>query len=302
MNLEQLSAFLTVVEEHGFTAASKRLNGSQSAISRQVQSLERELGTRLLVRTPQGVVMTDAGERFVVYARRAVESLRAGATALEELSGVPRGQVSLSTLPTVGAYLLPGLLQTYHRRYPEVQLRVAEALPEALEEGVARGDFDLAILNLPLRRLDLVAQKLWQEEFVLAVPKGHRLAPSSQTAPTRKKLTLADVVGEGLVVIRGVSATIALQQAHEDAGERMHVVLETDNPESVRRMVERGLGVALLPSIIARDKEKLGKGFEVVELAQGGPHRQVALIHRGEGYLNAAARALKTMIVETLRR
>ena len=75
-------------------------------------------------------------------------------------------------------------------------------------------------------------------------------------------------------------------------------MLETDNPESMRRMVERGLGIALLPSLMAR--ERTGRGFEVVEVGQGGVRRQVALLHRGETYLNAAARALKGFLGESL--
>jgi len=66
----------------------------------------------------------------------------------------------------------------------------------------------------------------------------------------------------------------------------------------MRRMVERGLGIALLPSIMAR--ERTGRGFEVVEVGQGGVKRQVALLHRGEGYLNAASRALRTFLGESL--
>jgi DNA-binding transcriptional LysR family regulator len=73
-----------------------------------------------------------------------------------------------------------------------------------------------------------------------------------------------------------------------------------DNAEGLRRMVERGLGVALLPGLMARDHA--ARGFDVVEMEKGGPRRQVALVHRGEEYLTAAARALKTFIVESLRR
>jgi DNA-binding transcriptional LysR family regulator len=203
--------------------------------------------------------------------------------------------VALGTLPTVGAYLLPALIQAYHRQHPEVVVRITEALPDALEAGVAGGDLDLAILNLPVRRLDLVAQKLWQEGFVLAVPRGHRLASA------KRAVALAEVVGERLVVIPGVAATRALEEACEAAGEAPRISVEVDNPESVRRMVERGLGIALIPALMGPGPEKTGRGFEVVEVARG-PRRQVALIHRGEDYLNAAARAMKTLLVQTLRR
>jgi LysR family transcriptional regulator, transcription activator of glutamate synthase operon len=289
---EQLTAFLTLAQEKRFVTAARRLGMSQSGLSRQVQSLERELGTRLLVRTPRGVVLTGSGERYLLHAQRALDALQRGASELDELSHKATGLVALGTLPTVGAYLLPELLPRFHKLYPEVRLRLVEETSELLEDRVAKGELDLAVLNLPVRRVDLVQQKLWSEDFVLAVPRGH---PLSQA---KKPVALRDVLGEPLVVIPNVAGTRALEAAAEAAGEPLNIVLETDNPESMRRMVERGLGIALLPSLMAR--ERSGRGFEVVEVGQGGVRRQVALLHRGETYLNAAARALKGFLGESL--
>jgi DNA-binding transcriptional LysR family regulator len=78
------------------------------------------------------------------------------------------------------------------------------------------------------------------------------------------------------------------------------VALETDNSEAMRRMVERGLGVALIPELMTQDRQ--ARSFDVVQVAPGGPRRQVALVHRGEGYLTAAARAFKEFTVEHLRK
>jgi LysR family transcriptional regulator, transcription activator of glutamate synthase operon len=292
MTTEQLQAFLTLAQEKRFVTAARRLGMSQSGLSRQVQSLERELGTRLLVRTPRGVVLTDAGERYLVHAQRALDALRRGASELETLTTRASGLVALGTLPTVGAYLLPELLPRFHARYPEVRLRLVEQISEGLEDLVAKGELDLAVLNLPVRRVDLVQQKLWTEDFVLAVPRGHRLAQ------TRRPVALREVLGEPLIVVPNVAGTRALEAAAEAAGEPLNIVLETDNPESMRRMVERGLGIALLPSLMTR--QRIGRGFEVVEVGQGGVRRQVALLHRGETYLNAAARALKEFLGEAL--
>ncbi|HEY1418413.1 MAG TPA: LysR family transcriptional regulator, partial [Myxococcaceae bacterium] len=175
MTTDQLSAFLTLAQEKRFVSAARRLGMSQSGLSRQVQSLERELGTRLLVRTPRGVVLTGAGERYLVHAQRALDALQRGASELTALTGKATGLVALGTLPTVGAYLLPELLPRFHKTYPDVRLRLVEQTSEGLEDRVAKGELDLAVLNLPVRRVDLVQQKLWSEDFVLAVPRGHPL-------------------------------------------------------------------------------------------------------------------------------
>ena len=290
MTTEQLQAFLAVAERGQLTDAARRLGLSQPTLSRQVQSLEKELGLRLLVRTPRGVVLTEPGERFLAHARIALRELTAGTTELQELAQSPRGPVGLGALPTVGAYLLPGILQGFLARFPAVQIRLAEALAPELEERVADGDLDLAILNLPLRRQDLIAQKLWEEPFMLIVPRGHPLTKS------RRPVRLGAIAGEPLIVISGASTTAAMAAACEAVGEAPRVVLEVDHPESVRRMVERGLGLALLPALMVQK----GGAFDTVEV-QAGPRRTVALVHRGEGSLTSAARALKRELTERLR-
>ena len=292
MTTTQLQAFIAVAERRQLTEAARRLGLAQPTLSRQIQALEKELGARLLVRTPRGMVLTDAGERFLAHAREGLEALREGATELHELATEPRGPVGVGALPTVGAYLMPALLASFVRRFPRVRVRLAEALAPELEQRVAEGDLDLAIVNLPIRRSDLVAQKLWEESFALVAPRGHRLAQA-------RRPTLAAVAREPLVVIPGTAATLALQAAAEAQGKAPQVVLEVDHPESLRRMVERGLGVALLPELMAR--ERRGGNIEVVEV-RDAPRRTVALVHRGERTLTAAARALKRLLVEKLQR
>lgn len=293
MNTEQLRAFVQVAREGRLTVAARQLGVSQPGLSRQLQALETELGVRLLVRTPGGTVLTDAGERFLPHARRALEALAAGTAELGELTTTPRGVVSLGTLQTVGTYLLPELVRAFKGRYPEVLPRLSEGTHEELEARVAGGELDLCIVNLPMRRVDLVAQRLWEEELVLAVPRGHRLAK------LKRPVALEEVVEEPLVVIPGIPGTYALEAACEARGLKPRVAVEMDSAEGLSRMVERGLGVALLPGLMARDHAS--RGFDVVEVEKGGPRRQVALVHRGEEYLTAAARALKTFIVDALR-
>src|ERR1041384_5923300 len=202
------------------------------------------------------------------------------------------GRVAGGSLPTVGAYILPAPIEVFLRQHPQVQLRVAEAHAEELEERVAAGLLDLAITTLPLQRVELVTQKLWTESFMLAAPRGHRLAKSKRAVP------LAAVVAEPLVIVGASTANAALWAACEATGRKPHIAIEVDHPQSQRRMVERGGGVALMPAIMARDHA--GGRFDVVEVA-GSPRRTVALVHRGEPSLTYGARALKRFLVERLR-
>jgi LysR family transcriptional activator of glutamate synthase operon len=292
VDLDQLRAFVAVARTRRFTKAARQLGTTQPSLSRRVQQLEREVQAKLVVRTPSGVVLTSAGERFLGHAERAIASVDAGTTALEELAGQPRGAVSLGSQPTIGAYALPEALARFHAELPEVTLHLREGQSERIEEWVASGELDLGVLNLPVRRVDLAAQKLWQEDYLLAVPGGHHLANVGRAIP------LGDVAAEPLVVVEGAPSTAALLAACEERGARPRIVVGTDNLEAVRRMVERGVGVALLPRIMAQ--AAASDRLHTVEVAGGGVRRQVALVHRGESYLTAAARALRNALVAVL--
>jgi DNA-binding transcriptional LysR family regulator len=293
MTLEQLEAFVAVAERKTFTEAARQLGVSQPTLSRQIQALEQETAVRLLVRTPRGVVLTDPGARFLRRAREAVDALRQGTSELHELAQTPRGPVAIGALPTVGAYVLPAPIEAFLESSPDVHLRLAEALADQLEERVAAGELDFAVTTLPLQRIDLTAQKLWSEPFLLAVPRGHRLSAA------RKAVPLSAVVGDPLVIVTGSTANAALWAACEARGQKPRIGIEVDHPQSQRRMVERGVGVALMPAIMARDSA--GGRFDVVEV-QAPPRRTVALIHRGERSMTYAARALKRFVADRLRR
>ncbi|HEY8087608.1 MAG TPA: LysR substrate-binding domain-containing protein [Polyangiaceae bacterium] len=290
MDVDQLRAFVAVARARRFTKAARALGTTQPSLSRRVQQLEREVRAKLVVRTPAGVVLTSAGERFLAHAERALASVDAGRTAIDELSGQARGTVALGSQPTISAYVLPSLLERFHAKNPEVVLKLREGVADQIEERVASGELDLALMNLPVRRLDLAAQKLWQEDYLLAVPVGHRLASLGRV------VSLADAVNEPLVVVSGAQATQALLAACEERGTRPHVVVDADNLEAVRRLVERGLGVALLPRTMAEATDS--RRVRTLEVARGGVRRQIALVHRGEAFLTAAARALRATIVE----
>jgi DNA-binding transcriptional LysR family regulator len=292
MNVDQLRAFVALAERGQVTEAARRLGLSQPTLSRQVQSLEHELGTRLFVRTARGVALTDSGQRFVPRARDAIEALRLGSEELFELQQQPRGPVGIGALPTVGAYALPALLGDFVTQFKEVQLRLLEAHADELEEKVAEGDLDMAVTTLPPRRQELVAQKLWNEAYKLVVPRGHKLAKAKRPA------SLSDVTGEPLVVIPNTVQEEALRRACEAQGVEPRIAISVEHAESQRRMVERGIGVALLPEIMLREHKSTL--MEVVDV-RDGPRRTVALLHRGEASQSYGARALKKLILERLK-
>lgn len=291
MTPAQLKAFIRLSETGTLSQVARELAISQSTLTRQVQTLERELDAPLLVRTPRGVQLSASGERFLPFARRALDELTAGKAALEVLGRDPRGAVSLGSVLTVEANALPGVIAKFRERFPDVLVQLTQMHTQLLVERVSSGQLDLAIATLPVKHLDLKVQRLWQEEFVLAVPSDHPIA--NRTEP----VALREVAGEPFIVMPGSGVTRALEQACRHAGITPQVAVETDNSESMRRLVERGIGMAMIPAVMLN----VSRAHAAVRLADPGLTRQVGLIHRGDAYLTAAAKALKRAILSELK-
>jgi DNA-binding transcriptional LysR family regulator len=293
VDVDDLRALVVLAREKRFTLAARAIGASQPTLSRRIQALERAVGTKLLVRSPSGVVLTESGERLLAHVERALSSLDSGLTELAELQGVPKGQVAVGTLPTVSAYMLPPILARFHRAHPDVRILLREGFSEPLQALVARGELDMAIVHHPVRREELSARRLFREDYVLAVPPRHPVARA------KKPVTLASVATEPFVVIPGAPAMAAIERACAERGVRPVVALESENLESVRRMVEAGLGIALVPRMMTRDRRRWRA--RLVDLVPGSVTREIALVHRGQGYLGAAARALREAVIEAAR-
>ncbi len=122
LNLHLLRIYVAVLDHGSFTRAAEALTMSQSAVSRAVQELERQLGTVLLERRPRGVAPTDAGAILGEHARRIFAHERLAIESLNELRGLQRGRLAIGASTTIGTYLLPPLLGAYHRQYPGIDL------------------------------------------------------------------------------------------------------------------------------------------------------------------------------------
>ncbi|WP_394824154.1 LysR family transcriptional regulator [Pendulispora albinea] len=288
MDESELRAFTALAREQRFTRAARSLGVSQPTLSRLVQRLEKQLGAKLVVRAPQGVVLTDAGERFLSHAERALASIDSGIAEVSELAGEPRGEVKLGALPTINAYVLPPVVAAFHKAHPAVKLIVHEGFSSTLEAKVVRGELDLAIVQHPPKSEEVSALFLWSEAHWLAVPPNHRLAGS------KKPIALQALIDEHFVVIPGMPGMRKMEEICAAAGKRPQIALETENLESVRRMIEAGLGISLVPALMARDKRWR---VDPIPIAGGVVSRDVGVVHRGAGYLTAATRALRNAIV-----
>src|ERR1700694_1830165 len=147
MNLQQLRVFLTAAELGSFTRAALTLYVSQSGVSQHIETLERECGMRLFDRLGRGVRLTDAGESLVPYAHRLLTLERDAAEALEFVKGIQAGHLRVGASPTPATYLLPDLLDRYHRRHPAAEISLTVDVTARIAEQVTEGSIGAGLVE-----------------------------------------------------------------------------------------------------------------------------------------------------------
>src|SRR3954451_14990220 len=148
MELRQLEYFVTVAEEANFTRAAARLHVAQPGVSAQIRRLERELGEELLDRSGRTVRLTEVGAAVLPYARAALSAVDGARRAVDELSGLVRGDVAVGMIPACGWVDVPDLLARFHAEHPGVRISLVESTSAELVDGLQNGRLDLAFLAL----------------------------------------------------------------------------------------------------------------------------------------------------------
>ncbi|MEW1928115.1 MULTISPECIES: transcriptional regulator CynR [unclassified Streptomyces] len=282
--------YLLAVSEHGnFTRAAEDLRISQPTLSQQIKQLEKSLGVQLLDRTGRGVRLTDAGEAYVPYARRALRDLAAAERAVLDVQDLTRGHLRLAMTPTFTAYLIGPLVAQFHARHPAISLDVREMNQDGIEAALLADELDLGIAfgadhHLP----GITATALFTETLGLVVGPSHPHTGRDRALPVRE---MAD--GLELALLSGDFAT----RGHIDAYLKAHhvqprITVEANSINALTEIVHRTDLATVLPDALTRDNTHL----HPVPLTPALPARTVVLLRRDSAYTSAAAQALTRLI------
>ena len=236
--LLQLNSFVAVVEQGGFTAASRRLGLSQPAVSRAVATLEKELGLPLLVRSRDGVSLTEAGSVALTHAREAAKHLASMRAEVGALTGEVTGTLSLASLPSVTGTLVAPQLRTFTQRHPAVTIRLLEGSGEEVRDWLDQGAAEAGVVSLPIK--GLAAAVLGEQDMVAVVPSDNRLAGWDE-------VSYAELAKEPFIRSTGGCAEVFTPIARR-AGVEFDVAFEAREMSAVLEIVRAGLGVSILPS------------------------------------------------------
>jgi DNA-binding transcriptional LysR family regulator len=288
MDLRQINYFLALYEEGSVTRAAARMNVVQPALSMQIAKLERELEQKLFERTPKRMVPTSAGRTLHRLVTPIQRDLAAAMTHMANLSGTISGEVSMGVLSSVTRSVVPGVLMTFCRDYPDVEISIADGYSQTFIEWVNTGRLDLAVINRPARRLGLETIPLLEEEMVLVGARDNPPPAIHSLADTAKlKLVLPSKR-------HGLRAELDRHMAGLEAD--LEPQLEMDSTDSIADLVARGDWFTVLPSI-AVHRQLLDGSLKAYSIGRSRIARHLVVIHQARHPLGPAA----TLLVERLR-
>ncbi|MCP4599736.1 MAG: LysR family transcriptional regulator [Proteobacteria bacterium] len=244
MELHQLRCFLAVVEEGGFNRATTRLHISQPALSYQIKQLEQELNTRLFHRRPGGISTTEAGRVLSNHAREVLEKVRKAHNAIEELADGVVGEVRIGTANSVGIYFLPRVLWSMREKYPMTRPTVLYRHSNEILDLLSSNRLDLALVANPRPDRRLRQETVIEERISLVCGQSHPLFGKKAVKPS-------DLEKLQFISLSAKSPTGQLIREYlVQLDVNIEPVISTDNVETVKKMVEVGLGVAFLPDMV----------------------------------------------------
>ena len=255
MDLRQLEILQAIAETGSFTASGRKLNVSQSAISRQILLLEEELGEPLFLRVGRQVRMTPAAESLVQLGQRVFLDVRETVGAITDRTRELRGTLRLSGGMTVCLYVFPPLLKHMRRVHPHLEVRLTVATAGRSVQEIRGGRVDVGLLTLPVVESDLVTVPVLREELLLVTTPTHPLA-------RRKKVSPRDLAGLPFIQFETGSGTRKVID-HFFASENIEptVLMDTENVEIIKAMVKTGQGIGIVPYQAVAREVKAGQFF-----------------------------------------
>lgn len=302
-NIRQLEYLVAVADTLNFRSAAERTGTTQPTVSEQLKALEDRLGAVLVERGRSRVLLTPIGEQVVEIARRILrdsnEIKQITASGGKELAGVMR----LGLPPTIGPYLLPLVLPSLHREFPDLKLYIREEFPDALPRALEAGTLDIVITLLPVNHSELVSHSLFREPLFLVVGADHPFAD-------RQSVSRRDLAGQDVLALeRGQQLHEVVDALCQECGARLRYDFEGTSLDTLREMVVMGLGVTFLPGLYVRREIFTDPNLKVLALNDRAVHRHVGIVWRKssvlqKSYANLAqffGRALQSELADLAR-
>jgi LysR family transcriptional regulator, transcriptional activator of the cysJI operon len=285
MHIETLKVFCDLVDTQSFSLAAERNFITQSAVSQQIRALEDRFKRRLLerVRGRREVRLTPAGEVFYRESKNVLGSYETLQESMRGLVGTISGSVKVATVYSVGLHELPVKVREFMSKFPAAKIDLEYSRTTRVVRDVLNGIVELGVVAFPEPRRGLTITPMQSDRLVLICPPDHEFAE-------REQVKSKELKGRDFVLFeRDVPTRKATDKILKSYGVEVRKAAEFDNIETIKRAVEVGFGLAIVPHASVMDEEK-NKQLAVVQLAEKEWVRQVGVIYRNDRQLSIAAK------------
>jgi LysR family transcriptional regulator, hydrogen peroxide-inducible genes activator len=273
VTLKQLRYFDALARERHFGRAAETCSVTQPALSMQIAELEQTLGLTLVERTRGGVQLTAKGDELAARASRVLGDVRDLVAFAHHSNRLLAGPLRLGVIPSVAPYMLPPLLPLLREAHPDLELHVRETQTQHLRDELLDGKLDVLLLALPIKHSDLEELRLFEDRFLLALPKERKL-------PGRVRATKEMVENERLLLLE--EGHCLRDQALTYCSLKQVDTINTFGASSLATIVEMvaaGFGITLLPEM-SLGVEECGRNLTVLRFAEPEPSRVIGLVWR----------------------
>jgi DNA-binding transcriptional LysR family regulator len=279
VELSTLRVFLVAAEEKNFSQAAKRLHMSQSAVSQNIQAIERAHGVKLFLRRGRSVELSETGQSILPQVREVLRAARLLEDVLQEVNSQIGGELLIGCSTSAGKYLMPSLLSSFQKEYPAVQPRVKILGREGVYERLLNQTIPIGVASKVFEHRDIECQPLFDDRIILIVPTDHPWAAYGRALPD-------DLLDQDIIMREEMSGTCetVLQglKPYRITPDMLHVVMELGNPEAIEMAVERRVGIAFVSEMTAARGIAMGR-VKPVQLQGLNLHRTVYML-RHVGY------------------
>lgn len=312
MELRQLQYVVQIAIEKNFSRAAEKLHIAQPSLSQQLSKLEQEIGVMLFRRSTNSVEVTHAGKLFIDQAQKVLDIVEQMKQEMDDIAHMRTGKLVIGSLPITGSHILPHVLPVFQSQFPDIEVTLIEETSSNLELLTAQGQTDLTLLSYPVGDTSLVCEPLIEEEIWLALPAHHQLLTGKMATDCPndgkgrkipaydKPVRIETLQHENFIILKKGHGfrTITIDLCRH-AGFEPNIVFESSNIETVQSLVAAGMGIALVPKMVARSK---WSDFVPAYLPlEGQPSRTLVIAHRKGRYMSKAAKVFIETMMDVLK-
>lgn len=271
MEIRQIKYFIEVAKREHVTDAANELHVAQSAVSRQIFNLEKELGVELFIRRGRNIKLTSIGRIFLNHMEKAINVIDDATQIVSEYTDPEKGTIHVGFPSTLATYILPTAISAFRELYPDVKFELHQGSYRELADAVIRGDINMALLApVPRQTSKMKGTIFFTENIVALLPKSHHLAGV-------RKIELNQLQGEDFILFpEGFQLRDIITKGCEQLGFKPIVSFEGEDIEAIKGLVSAGLGVSLIPEITL--VENLPRATVTVPIVEPNITRTVGMI------------------------